>query len=264
MSALLFFDIDGTLITLDDKHEMPDSTKQALNAAKANGHKIFINTGRVKTAIDKHLLEFGFDGLVCGCGTYIEYEGKEKFHYTLEKEQCVQYAEKLHEYGYQTVFEGRERLFIDGEHGPGSFLEYIYDYFSNNTEYPIEEYTHPDFIFDKFTTSEFPESNSKDFYEDFENYFTLIPHGSTVIEAVPKHFSKASGIKLLAETLGVPLSNCYAFGDSINDLEMLQYVPHSVAMGNAVKEVFDVAEYTTTDISDHGIQNALKHYGLID
>lgn len=264
MPALLFFDIDGTLITLDNKHEMPDSAKKALNKAKENGHKIFINTGRVKAAIEKKLLEFGFDGLVCGCGTYIEYGGKEKFHYTLKKEQCVQYAGKLHSYGYQTVFEGKKRLFIDGEHGPGSFLGYIYDYFSNNTEYPIEQYTHPDFIFDKFTTSELPGSNRKGFYETFENCFTLIPHAGAVIEAVPKHFSKASGIKMLAEMLGIPLSNCYAFGDSINDMEMLQCVPHSVAMGNALKEVFDVAEYKTTDILGNGIENALKHYGLID
>ena len=36
MSALLFFDIDGTLITLDKKHEMPESTKKALYKAKEN------------------------------------------------------------------------------------------------------------------------------------------------------------------------------------------------------------------------------------
>lgn len=261
--ALLFFDIDGTLITLDDKHEMPDSAKNALLCAKKNGHKIFINTGRVKTAIDRHLLEFGFDGLVCGCGTYIEYEGKEIFHQTISKEQCIRYAGLLHDYGYQTVYEGKDRLFIDGEHGPGSFMEYIYDYFSKNTLHPIEEYTHSEFIFDKFTTSEFQNSNREKFLEMFEGEFKLIPHGSAVIEAVPKHFNKATGIRRVAEELGIPLSDCYAFGDSINDMEMLSYVPHSVAMGNAVPEVLAVAEYKTTDILEDGIKNALAFYGLL-
>lgn len=263
MSALLFFDIDGTLITLDDRHAMPESTKEALYRAKEKGHKIFINTGRVKTAIDRHLLDFGFDGLICGCGTYIEYNGEPVFHHTLEKEQCVSYAELLHEYKYQTVFEGKDRLFIEGEHGPGSFMEYIYEYFSKNCDYPIEKAGHPEFIFDKFTTAQLPESNNMAFEKTFSKDFNLIPHFGNVYEAVPRGFSKATGIQFLTDYLGIPDTDCYAFGDSINDMEMLKYVPHSIGMGNAVKEVFNVVEYRTTDIEQDGIRDALIHYGLV-
>lgn len=263
MPALLFFDIDGTLITLDDRHVMPESTKEALLKAKENGHKIFINTGRVKTAIDKPLLEFDFDGLVCGCGTYIEYEGKTVFHHTIPKEQCISYAELLHEYRYQTVFEGKDRLFIDGDYGPGSFMEYIYAYFSKNCDFPIEEFGHPDFVFDKFTTTQMPESSQEEFFEVFSKDFILIPHFGNVYEAVPKGFSKATGIRFLTDYLGASSEDCFAFGDSINDMEMLKYVPHSVGMGNAVKEVLDVVEFKTSDIEKDGIKKALVHYGLI-
>lgn len=263
MPALLFFDIDGTLLTLDDQHILPDSTKEALYKAKENGHKIFINTGRVKTAIDKKLLDFGFDGLVCGCGTYIEYAGKEIFHNKLSKERCVFYASFLRKHKFQTVFEGKDRLFIDGEYGPGSFLEYIYSYFSKNSDYPIEEINHPDFIFDKFTTAYFPESDIEAFRETFSVDFNLIPHFGNVCEVVPKDFSKATGIKRLAEFLGADLCDCFAFGDSINDMEMLKYVRHSVGMGNSVEEVFSIVEYKTADICEDGIQKAMLHYDLI-
>lgn len=263
MPALLFFDIDGTLITLDDDHRMPESTKRALYKARENGHKIFINTGRVKTAIDKHLLEFGFDGLVCGCGTYIELDGKELMHHTLTREQCAYYAAKLQEYKFQTVFEGKDRLFIEGDHGRGSFLEYIYNYFSKNVDLPIEDSIHPDLIYDKFTTARTPESDEKAFREVFSENFNLIPHGDYVIEAVPQGYSKATGIRFLKDSMGVSLQDCYAFGDSINDMEMLQYVPHSIGMGNAVDKVFEVVEYRTTSILEDGIENALRYYGLI-
>lgn len=263
MPALLFFDIDGTLLTLDDKHILPDSTKDALYKAKENGHKIFINTGRVKTAIDKKLLDFGFDGMVCGCGTYIEYAGKEIFHNKISKEQCMVYASFLHQYKFQTIFEEKERLFIDGDRGPGGFLEYIYSYFSKNSEVPIEEMTHPDFIFDKFTTAYFSERDAEALRKTFSEKFNLIPHLGNVCEAVPKGFSKATGIRRLADFLEADISDCYAFGDSINDMEMLQYVPHSVAMGNSVEEVFSVVEYKTADIRENGIQKALLHYNLI-
>ncbi|MCM1157771.1 MAG: Cof-type HAD-IIB family hydrolase [Bacteroidales bacterium] len=263
MSALLFFDIDGTLLTLDGRHAMPESTKDALLKAKENGHKIFINTGRVKTAIDKLLLNFGFDGLVCGCGTYVEYRGKAVLHQILPKEKCVEYAAKLREYGYQAVFEGKERLFIDGDHGPGSFMEYIFNYFSQNSDYPIEESGHPEFIFDKFTAAQTPDGDRDAFWNFFSAEFNLISHTDTVIEAVPLGCSKATGIRYLTDYLGVPLKNCYAFGDSVNDLEMLQYVSHSVAMGNAAETIKETAEYSTTDIEQDGIWNALRHYGLI-
>lgn len=263
MSALLFFDIDGTLLSLDNEHFMPESTMRALNQAKANGHKIFINTGRVKTAIDKHLLNFGFDGLVCGCGTYVEYEGKTIFHHKLTKEQCMEQAEVLHRCGFHTVFEENDRLFIEGDCGPGSFLEYIYNYFSQNSDYPIEGSDSPYFHFDKFTTAQMPDSDEKQFFDYFSKDYNLIPHLNKVYEVVPKNCSKATGIQKVMGYLDRKLTECYAFGDSINDMEMLQYVPHSVGMGNSMEEVFSVVEYRTTDILENGIENALRHYNLI-
>ena len=41
----LFFDIDGTLVSFET-HQIPPSTILALTQAKANGHKVFIATGR--------------------------------------------------------------------------------------------------------------------------------------------------------------------------------------------------------------------------
>lgn len=263
MSAVLFFDIDGTLLILDDTHRMPESTKRALLQAKENGHKIFINTGRVKTAIDKALLEFGFDGLVCGCGTYVEYEGQQIFHNRLKEKQCRAYADKLKLCGCQTVYEGKERLFIDGDYGSGGFLEYIYTYFSKNTDVPIADAEDEDLLYDKFTTYLPPECDKERFVQMFEGEFHLIPHGGNVIEAVPKGYSKATGIHLVLDYLGIPIEECYAFGDSINDMEMLQAVTHSVGLGNAVAEVRSIVEYVTADIVEDGIEKALQHYGLI-
>ena len=55
-----------------------------------------------------------------------------------------------------------------------------------------------------------------------------------------------------------------AFGDGINDIEMLTYAALGVAMGNARAELKEIAQYVTTDIEDDGIYNALIHLGVID
>ena len=48
----LFFDIDGTLVSFNT-HQIPPSTILALTQAKANGHKVFIATGRPPLIITK-------------------------------------------------------------------------------------------------------------------------------------------------------------------------------------------------------------------
>ena len=76
-TKMLFFDIDGTLITEEDG-KMPDSTREALHLAHKRGHLLFINTGRTKKSLPKELLNMGFDGYICGCGTHI-FSGERNF-----------------------------------------------------------------------------------------------------------------------------------------------------------------------------------------
>ncbi len=65
------------------------------------------------------------------------------------------------------------------------------------------------------------------------------------LEAQPKGVSKGSALKRLGEYLGFTPETTMAFGDSLNDLEMLRYTPHSVAMRNARDEVKQAARYIT-------------------
>ena len=54
-----------------------------------------------------------------------------------------------------------------------------------------------------------------------------------------------------------------AFGDGGNDKTMLEYVGLGIAMGNAVEDVKEIADYITDSVSEDGIYTALVHYGFI-
>ena len=80
---------------------------------------------------------------------------------------------------------------------------------------------------------------------------------------IPKKYSKAVGIEKLISELQIPVENTYAFGDGMNDYEMLNYVKYGIAMGNAADEFKSLIQYVTDDYDKGGISNALKRFGLI-
>ena len=84
--------------------------------------------------------------------------------------------------------------------------------------------------------------------------------GADVLE---RRNSEANGLKILCDYLGTEIDSAYAFGDSMNDYEILQAAGVGIAMGNAVLELKEVADYVTDDISDDGIYKACKHFHLI-
>lgn len=78
-------------------------------------------------------------------------------------------------------------------------------------------------------------------------------HGADVVE---RNASKAEGLKRLCSHLGVDIKDTIAFGDSMNDYEILQAAGIGIAMGNSIEELKQIADYVTTDITDDGIWNA--------
>jgi hydroxymethylpyrimidine pyrophosphatase-like HAD family hydrolase len=80
---------------------------------------------------------------------------------------------------------------------------------------------------------------------------------------LPAGGSKAEGIEKVIEHLGTPSERQVAFGDALNDLEMLKQIEHSFAMGNGMDQVKHTAKYITTRVDEDGIYNGLKQLNLI-
>lgn len=85
--------------------------------------------------------------------------------------------------------------------------------------------------------------------------------GADVIE---KNVSKAEGLKRLCRYYGVSIEDTVAFGDSMNDYEIIREAGLGIAMGNSVEQLKQVADYVTTDIGEDGIWNACQVLGLFE
>lgn len=258
---LIFFDIDGTL--LDEKtFTIPVSTINAIHQAQKNGHLCFINTGRPISTIDQIVLDIGFDGFVCGCGTYIEYHGEQIFHEELSEEKRRGVIQKSFEYNFESVLEGKQGAFFREDCSHPFMVACRKRYQEENL--PTFTYSKDDnIIFDKFAASYYETADIQAFKDFLEPDFEVIQRDVDFIEVIPSHCSKATGIQKLVNYLNTTIDNTISIGDSTNDLSMLTYTTKSVAMGNANPILFDIVTHITTDIDNDGIENALKHYNVI-
>ncbi|MGN0466011.1 MAG: HAD family hydrolase [Lachnospiraceae bacterium] len=264
---LLFFDIDGTL-TDERTNTIPDSTKRALKMAKENGHYIFINTGRTLSTIGEDIKQLDFDGLLCGCGTYILFQNKILFQYKVPKEIQEMVLSLFEQYKLQGALEGVKDCFFpntpdDCTHP--KIIQYRNNYIEKSGYVKYFDAENIEFVkFIIFTGEEFPKTEEyKKIMEELEKHFEIIDRENDLLEIIPRHLSKATCIDFICEYLGVSLDDCYVFGDSTNDTAMLTHVPHSIAMGNGMEEVLDLVSYVTTPSYEDGIYLAMKHFGLI-
>ncbi|MGN7469128.1 Cof-type HAD-IIB family hydrolase [Brevibacillus sp. SAFN-007a] len=84
--------------------------------------------------------------------------------------------------------------------------------------------------------------------------------GERNLEILPEGVSKASGLAVLSEKLGIDPEEIVAVGDNYNDAEMLQYAGMGVAMGNAPDDVKRLARYVTTSNDQHGVAAVIRKF----
>ncbi len=257
---LLFFDIDGTL--WDFHNVIPESAVRAIRKAQQNGHLCFINSGRSRCFI-RHpaLFAVGFDGIVSGCGTMVEYHDDVVFYHTLANDFMEHVIRTVRKYDFRPILEGRYHLYFDE-------LDFEGDPFAIKIKKELgDDLLTIEGEWGRWEVSKLScatkAGSHKECMEELQDDFDFMIHESTVVEMSPKGFSKAGGIRVLCERLGVDMADTVCFGDSVNDLSMLEAAGTSVVMGNGMDEVKRIADFVTRDIHDDGIEYAMKELDLI-
>ncbi len=82
------------------------------------------------------------------------------------------------------------------------------------------------------------------------------------LEIIPKNVSKGDTLKYLANSQGVSMEEVAAFGDDINDIEMLKMAGCGVAMGNANDTVKNIADCVTLTNKEDGVADFINKYIL--
>lgn len=270
-NKVVFLDIDGTMVCFDGV--IPESAKRAIRMAKDNGHKMVICTGRSYFQIYPELLALGFDGVVCGAGVCVKSKNKEIFHAFISEEQKKKSFDYLEQNQFLFCYQGTGGLVINKRSMDGisdMFLdagmsEEQLKQLQGNLTVREDIWNHPELEKIIYYKAPYP---IEVVHEQMLPYFDAVKlslDGADEFcgEVGINGIHKATGMQKYLEYIGVPQEDTIAIGDGPNDLQMMEYAATAVAMGNAVQDVKDRADYVTWDVDKDGIYHAFEHLGLI-
>lgn len=254
----IFFDIDGTLVSFRT-HTIPQSTIEAVHAARRKGIKIFIATGRPMPFID-NLGPLEYDGIVSVNGAMCATATEETIY---RSEICRTDLERLVRYHngnpFPIAFASEKEVFLTETNDKTTEIFNLLKVRPIGIR-PIEHC----FNMSVMQIISF-------FSEEHEPYIMAeVLKGCTAhrwhpyfTDVISNHNSKSSGIDIMLRHYGIALSETMAFGDGGNDISMLKHVACGVAMGNAKDEVKAAAKYVTSSVDDNGVAKMLKQAGII-
>lgn len=255
--SVIFFDIDGTL--LNHEKELPASTKESIMKLKEAGHIVAIATGRAPFMYEDLREELGINTFVSYNGQYVVLNGEVLYANPLNITSLIKLTEDALQNEHPIVYMDHEDMKANVPEHP--FIKESIDtlkikqFPTHDPHYYKERELYQSLLF-------CPVGEEKQYEEKYDD-FDFVRWHPVSVDILPKGGSKAKGIDKIVEKLGVSKENVYAFGDGLNDIEMLTEVHNSVAMGNAEEVVKSVAKHVTDSVEDDGIYHGLQMVGLL-
>ena len=266
MIKVLIFDIDDTLIKYG-KSYVEESTVKGINEAYKKGYKIIVATGRGYYLMQQDVPNrLPVDYYVTVNGSCINDKNGNVIKCYKMNDEDVEAIIKIcleRNYSFAIKFDDSLRTYNNHEDFCQKYCSYAIPRSSVIDDTVNKNYhrTHGNAL-DFFIYSD--NNEAYELRKQFPNVKFVCPTvGLNACEAFMAGFSKGSSIKELVESLGYSLDECMSFGDSENDIEMIEMCGIGVAMGNALSRLKESADYVTDDIDHDGIYNALKHFGII-
>lgn len=253
---IVFFDIDGTLV--NEQKQIPSDTKEAVRELKAGGTDIVICTGRAPFHSHHIAKELGIDSFICFNGSYVEYKGSVIHQRHLPPASIRKLEEMARAKEHPIVFLSGEACYATCENHP-----HVAESFDDLKLPPPgfdADYADKQAVLQALL---YCQSHEEMHYAGLTPDLELVRWHKYSMDVVPARGSKADGIRELLTYLQIDPSKAAAFGDGLNDKQMLSYVGMGIAMGNAHEELKPYAKRITKHVNDGGIRYGLEQIGLL-
>jgi Cof subfamily protein (haloacid dehalogenase superfamily) len=256
---ILFLDIDGTILRPD--HTIEASTKEAIVQVQEKGIETVLATGRPIHEIREIGEKLNIQSYIGYNGALAIYKDEEIFAEPLKAESVQAILDVAAQHGHELVLYTKETNYFTTLDTP-NVEKFISTFDLKNNKL--------------FTKGMMDQILGITIMSKGENDHRLYSLGNGIhlsqvhvngmrhcFDVIRETVNKGVGIEYLLNLLKIPREASIAFGDGMNDKEMLSYVGEGFAMGNAHENLFQYAKHTTTSVNDSGIYNGLKSLGLL-
>lgn len=272
---LIFLDVDGTL-TEPGTNQPPASAIKAIRLAQAKGHRVVLCSGRNRGMLVP-LLRFGFDGFIGSAGGYIVYGDQVIYDCPMTPQQQARVISVLDENEIYYTLETRDysytaslfRDFLRDSVSRGAnseLLRWQKQLENDHDTRPMTEYRDEPVYKMVFASRGMDRLRAPMQMLQDEFYFCIQDTGARQIingDLIHRAFDKGTAVHRLCAYLGIDPADTIAFGDSMNDKEMLQAAALGVCMGNGSPALQQLAQMVCPPLAEDGLHKAFEMLGLI-
>ncbi|WP_302968618.1 HAD family hydrolase [uncultured Varibaculum sp.] len=275
MRKFAFLDLDGTII--DHNQVISSKVKEAITTATANGHKVFIATGRSYPELYPFLFSLPFSGLITANGAYVEVGEQVLSSHSIDQDGICEWMDYFRRSGASWLWQCRDhfypsetfldffRLFGKSERAASgdwsAYLEQIMPYVTNGTPSSAEKCV--------FYLSPEASSSVEEAHSLFGDRYMVIPgsvrvRAGEMVEVGVKGVNKGSAMREVLHHFGADPSQALAIGDSANDFEMLQEAGIGITLEGGANKLLEMADWVAPSIAEDGVTVAFERFGLLN
>lgn len=267
MYRMIVSDLDGTL--LNSKNQISPGNLQAVRKLEEKGVEFVATTGRSDVMTKPYIRELPNVNIVIGCdGAVIRNikTGEILYENVLSPQMCKRTFQICREYGLQYyVFTkdflvgddpSNERLLIHKKFNetvvredqiPIQFVENLENYTKNHKVYKIVA---------SHQRSEYLDQVAEVIKKQTDG--DAVRSGKRVLAIKAKGVSKAAALKKLAKQRNISMDEIVAFGDEVNDIDMLRVAGLGIAMENSDQKVKEAADLVADSNDLDGVGRELE------
>lgn len=256
---IAFFDIDGTILRAD--HTYSEATRNAIQQLKEQNIEVFLATGRPIHELEQLSKDLDIDSFIGYNGAHAIYHNQTVVDEPMEERLLQEIVDIAKKHNHEiAMYTNKLNYFTNLDSD-------VSTHFSNVFQLTLNK-PYTDKIANQILGLTVMNLNPTD-----DTLYQIDPsirlsqvnvegvgHAYDVIRL---HVNKGEAIKKVLEKLNINKEEAIAFGDGMNDKEMLQIVGEGFAMGNAMPDLFQYANRKTTSVDEDGIYHGLKELGLV-
>lgn len=257
---VLFLDMDGTILRTD--HSISDKTKEAIRTVQEKGMEVFLATGRPIHEIREIANELQIQSMIGYNGALGIYKGDIIVEQPMSPHVIDHYLQVAQSNDNEMVlYTDTYNLFtnLDNER-----VKHFIDFFGFKNCHPFEINQKENILGITLINVTNKEIKLYDIAAEDIDFAPINIQGMDhCFDVIRDQVNKGIAIQAILNKLHLSPDQAIAFGDGLNDIQMLSSVGAGFAMGNAHPDLLPFAKYQTKSVDEDGVYHGLKSLGLL-